>query len=368
MSKYGDTPLGMVESALEFVKICEGFQFHNIVLSMKSSNTKVMVQANRLLVNRMLEEGSNYPLHLGVTEAGNGIEGRIKSATGIGTLLEEGIGDTIRVSLTEEPEFEIPVAQSILKKYNPQRKAKRKTIPFFSNINPFEYNKRETEPFEKIGGDKVPVIIGEKNSKADYSSDKIDKHVLVVSATQNEGVEKTKEKFNRTIEEGIKTPIILKRTYSDLSEEDFIVRAAIDFGSLQIDGLGDGVWIENDSYKGDLTKLSQQILQACGTRITSTEFIACPSCGRTQYNIQEAFEKVKSATCHLVGLKIAVMGCVVNGPGEMADAHYGYVGAGKGKVNLYKSRELVKKGVPEKIAITELVQLIKSNGDWADPK
>ncbi len=367
-SKYGDTPLGMVESAMEFIRICESFQFQNIVLSMKSSNLKVMVQAYRLLVNQMLETGMNYSLHLGVTEAGNGIEGRIKSAAGIGTLLEEGIGDTIRVSLTEDPENEIPVAQSILKKYNPQRKIEHKTIPFFSNINPFKFNKRETKMLGNVGGENVPVIIGDQNSGADFPSDEIDKRVLIFSSTQEKGLKKTKEKFNTIIEKGNKTPVILKQIYTDLSDDDFIIRSAIDFGSLQIDGLGDGVWIENDSYKRNLTKLSQQILQACGTRITSTEFIACPSCGRTQYNIQEAFEKVKNATHHLVGLKIAVMGCVVNGPGEMADAHYGYVGAGKGKVNLYKSRDLVKKAIPEKHAIEELIELIKLNGDWVNPK
>ena len=366
-SKYGDTPLGMVESAMEFVKICESFQFHNIVLSMKSSNLKVMVQAYRLLVNRMLKSGMNYPLHLGVTEAGNGMEGRIKSAAGIGTLLEEGIGDTIRVSLTEDPENELPVAKSILKNYNPKRKPEHQTIPFFSNINPFEFNKRETKTLGNVGGGNVPIIIGTKDSDADYSANEIDKQLLVFSSPHNDEIEKTKKEFSSIIEKGDNTPVIIKRAYTNLSDDDFIIRSAIDFGSLQIDGLGDGVWIESHSYKGDITKLSKHILQACGTRITSTEFIACPSCGRTQYNIQEAFEKVKEATRHLVGLKIAVMGCIVNGPGEMADANYGYVGAGNGKVNLYKSRELVKKSVAEKDAIDELVLLIKSNGDWVDP-
>ena len=371
MSKYGDTPLGMVESALEFVKICEGFQFHNIVLSMKSSNVKVVVQAYRLLVNRMLSEGLNYPLHLGVTESGNGTEGRIKSAAGIGTLLEEGIGDTIRVSLTEDPENEIPVAQTILKKYNPLRNSIQKKPLHFSKINPFEYNRKVSSVFEKIGGSNVPVIVGSKNLKADYTASDIDAlsdRILVSSSFHTESIEATKQKINALLEQNIKKPIIIKRAYSNLNDNEFVIRAAIDFSSLQIDGLGDGVWLNNPSFKGDLVELSKQILQACGTRITSTEFIACPSCGRTQYNIQDALEKVKRATHHLVGLKIAIMGCVVNGPGEMADAHYGYVGAGKGKVNLYKSRNVVKKGIPEGTAVNELVQLIKANGDWAEPK
>ena len=370
-SKYGDTPLGMVESAMEFVKICEGFQFHNIVLSMKSSNTKIMVQANRLLVNRMLEEGMNYPFHLGVTEAGNGIEGRIKSAAGIGTLLEEGIGDTIRVSLTEEPENEIPIAKSIINKYSPLQILDQNKSLYFSKINPFEYSRKSSLAIGKIGGSNVPIVIGKSNSKADYSSiefEKLSSQLIVLSSTQNDDIHKTKQKINSLIEQNSKTPIIIKRAYADLNETDFIIRAAIDFASLQLDGLGDGIWIENDSIKGDLTELSKQILQACGTRITSTEYIACPSCGRTQYDIQSALEKIKKATHHLIGLKIAVMGCVVNGPGEMADAHYGYVGAGKGKVNLYKSRALVKKGISEENAIDELINLIKKNGDWVATK
>jgi len=370
-SKYGDTPLGMVESAMEFVKICEDYQFYNIVLSMKSSNVKVMVQAYRLLVHRMLEENMNYPLHLGVTEAGNSIEGRIKSAAGIGTLLEEGIGDTIRVSLTEEPEEEIPVAKLILNKYNPIRKFDPNKPNYFSKINPFEYNRRNSLVVENIGGSNVPIVVGNKDTLADYSAIDIDKllnHVLVSFSVHTEDIVKTKQRINTLYEQGFETPIIIKRAYSDLDNDEFIIRAAIDFASLQIDGLGDGIWIKNTSYDGDLVKLSKQILQACGNRITATEYISCPSCGRTQYNIHEALKKVKIATNHLVGLKIAVMGCAVNGPGEMADAHYGYVGSGKGKVNLYKSRNLIKSGIPEENAVDELVQLIILSGDWVDPK
>lgn len=369
IAKYGDTPLGMVESVLEFVKICENFQFNNIVLSMKSSNPKVMVQAYRLLVNKMLIEGINYPLHLGVTEVGNGIEGRIKSAVGIGTLLEEGIGDTIRVSLTEDPLHEIPVNQAIVKNYNPKRKIINKENPFFSNINPYEYNRRKTLKFQNIGEMNAPVIIGNKKMSADYSPEEVEKFIPKIkiwSSNHKEDVIKIKNKFNTAITLADNTPIIIKRSYFKISKDDFIIRAAIDFGSLQLDGLGDGIFIETDVNYDDLVKLSKQILQACGTRISSTEYIACPSCGRTQFDIQKALLKVKKATHHLVGLKLAVMGCIVNGPGEMADAHYGYVGSGNGKVNLYKSRKLVKKNLPENKAIEELIFLIKKNGDWTE--
>ncbi len=385
-SRYGDTPLGMVESALEFVKICEANQFHNIVLSMKSSNLKVMVHAYRLLVNRMLEHEMDYPIHLGVTEAGNGMEGRIKSAAGIGTLLEDGIGDTIRVSLTEEPEYEIPVAQSILKNYQTSRSEQSNKSAFDPSINPFEYNRRKSFSIHNLGGNSVPQIIGTYGSEADFwpeenqhiLSDKYsipftlnsipkDNKLLVLSSKHNSSIKNEKNKFKSFIKAQYKNPVIIKRDYSGLSDDNFIIRSAIDLGYLQIDGLGDGIWLENSNYKGCLTNLSKKILQACGNRITSTEYIACPSCGRTQYNIQEAFAKVKAATSHLIGLKIAVMGCVVNGPGEMADAHYGYVGAGKGKVNLYKTRELVKKGIPEELAVEELIELIKEGGDWKNP-
>jgi (E)-4-hydroxy-3-methylbut-2-enyl-diphosphate synthase len=393
-AKYGDTPLGMVESAMEFVSICEAFQFHNIVLSMKSSNLKVMVHTYRLLVNRMLEMNMNYPLHLGVTEAGNGMEGRIKSAVGIGTLLEDGIGDTIRVSLTEDPEYELPVAKSILKKYQSSSRGrinKSANSSFVEEINPFEYKRRKVFNIENIGGTKAPIIIGTEKSETDFypnsngtifnrereitykklefndKAEALNKKLIVLSSENNSSIYSSKQFFQSLIKNKVDNPVIIKRNYTNLNNDDFIIRTAIDFGYLQIDGLGDGIWIENKNYKGDLVKLSQFILQACGTRITSTEYIACPSCGRTQYNIQDAFEKVKNATQHLVGLKIAVMGCIVNGPGEMADAHYGYVGSGKGKVNLYKSKKLLKKGIAEENAINELLELIKSEGDWKEP-
>lgn len=400
LSKYGNTPLGMVESAMEFVEICHNFDFHNIVLSMKSSNIKVMVHAYRLLVDRLIREDLNYPLHLGVTEAGNGLEGRIKSAIGIGTLLSEGMGDTIRVSLTEDPEKELPVAKKIVKHAKPDNK-----ILFFAPINPFEFNKRTSISVHNIGGKYPPIVISDNaNETSDYlfdaknnllkglefelniregqnefeaielAFDEIqnnfkrigqigDEKVLIISCEPNTRLFELKNFFAELIQGKILNPIVLKMDYRKFLAEDVVYKASITLGSLFVDGLVDGLWLQTPETL-DGSDLAFKILQASGSRISSTEFIACPSCGRTQYNIQDAFEKVKEATRHLVGLKIAVMGCVVNGPGEMADANYGYVGAGKGKVNLYKSRELIKKGIAEMDAVAALIQLIKDNGDW----
>lgn len=403
LSKYGNTPLGMVESAMEFVEICHNFDFHNIVLSMKSSNIKVMVHAYRLLVDRLIREDLNYPLHLGVTEAGNGLEGRIKSAIGIGTLLSEGMGDTIRVSLTEDPEKELPVAKKIVEHAKPDNK-----ILFFAPINPFEFNKRTSISVHNIGGKYPPIVISDyANETSDYLFDaknnllkgrefqlnigknqqdfqstvfdfcEIQKDfkqiqqlgenkVLIISCKPNTGLFELKNFFAELIQREILNPVVLKMDYRKFLAEDVIYKASITLGSLLVDGLVDGLWLQTPETL-DGSDLAFKILQASGSRISSTEFIACPSCGRTQYNIQDAFEKVKEATRHLVGLKIAVMGCVVNGPGEMADANYGYVGAGKGKVNLYKSRELIKKGIAEMDAVAALIQLIKDNGDWQNP-
>mgnify|MGYP002032524851 CR=1 FL=1 len=400
MARYGNTPLGMVESAMEFVKICNDFGFKNIVLSMKSSNIKVMVHAYRMLVERLLKEDLNFPIHLGVTEAGNGDEGRIKSAIGIGTLLKEGIGDTIRVSLTEDPEHEIPVAKKIVEYANPESL-------FFESIDPFEYNKRKTKQFFNIGRDNSPVVISENSNensdlyfdrsnqtlvsknyqikigglKDDFDGvlvsactfmndveeikDLANDRLIVLEAGLNDDLRTIKECFSECIKQEILCPIILKLNYKDLNADDLLFKASIDLGSLLVDGLVDGVWIQSEDDHNS-SELAFKILQASGSRITETEFIACPSCGRTLYNIQDAFAKVKEATAHLKGLKIAVMGCVVNGPGEMADADYGYVGAGKCKVNLYKNRDLVRKGVHEDEAIQALIDLIKENGDWQD--
>ncbi len=400
MARYGNTPLGMVESAMEFVKICNDFGFKNIVLSMKSSNIKVMVHAYRMLVDRLLEEDLQFPIHLGVTEAGNGAEGRIKSAIGIGTLLKEGIGDTIRVSLTEDPEHEIPAAKKIVEFSKPESL-------FFENIHPFEYNKRKTNPIFNIGGDNSPVVVSENSiANADLFFNRSDQtlvsnnyqikigglkddfdgifvpaskfmddieeikglgndRLIILEADLNNDLRTIKECFSECLKQEILCPIILKLNYKDLNADDLLFKASIDLGSLLVDGLVDGVWIQSEDDHNS-SELAFKILQASGSRITETEFIACPSCGRTLYNIQDAFAKVKEATVHLKGLKIAVMGCVVNGPGEMADADYGYVGAGKCKVNLYKNRDLVRKGVHEDEAIQALIDLIKENGDWQD--
>ncbi len=402
LSKYGNTPLGMVESAMEFVKICQDFDFHKIVLSMKSSNIKVMVHAYRMLVDRLIKEGLRHPIHLGVTEAGNGMEGRIKSAIGIGTLLSEGVGDTIRVSLTEDPEKELPAAKKIVEHAKPDNK-----IMFFDSIDPFEFNKRTSISVHNIGGKYPPIVISNNAGEtSDYLFDaennllkgqefqlKIgsgrsdfqaaifdfseiqkdfkqiqqlgDNKVLIISCEPNTRLFELKKFFAELIQRKTLNPIVLKIDYRKIPAEDVIYKASITLGSLLVDGLVDGLWLQTPETQNG-SDLAFKILQASGSRISSTEFIACPSCGRTQYNIQDAFAKVKDATRHLVGLKIAVMGCVVNGPGEMADANYGYVGAGKGKVNLYKSRELIKKGIPEMDAVAALIQLIKDNGDWLD--
>lgn len=390
INKYGNTPIGMLESALEFIEICEHFDFKKLVLSMKSSNLKIMVQAYRLLVDRMLKTDKKFPLHLGVTEAGNSIEGRIKSAAGIGTLINEGIGDTIRVSLTEDPEFEIPVAKQILK-YSSKTNAH-----FFSaNLNPFKYYKRKTNPIKDIGGKKQAVVISDKVSdQADfyfedntliknYSTDsykfsvlnnippnkfhldKIEKNnILVIPLNENSDTKQLLQTLTEDPE--FNNPIIFKAEYNFLMREDTIIKSAIDLGSFFINGIGDGIYLGDKSKSGNIENVSAVILQSCGLRIFATEFIACPSCGRTQFNIQKAFEEVKKATSHLAGLKIGVMGCVVNGPGEMLDAHYGYVGAGNGKVNLYQQGELFSKGIPEDKAVNALISMIKQNGDWTD--
>ena len=416
INKYGNTPTGMVASAMEFIRICEAYQFHDLVLSMKSSNLKIMVQAYRLLVHKMQENNMDYPLHLGVTEAGNGLDGRIKSTAGIGTLLQEGIGDTIRVSLTEAPENEIVFAKSLIKIIG---RSSQKEIGYkASTINPFEFHRRNSNLIDQIGGGKPPVVISSiQNVNADLFFDK--KHnllrgkqrdfkivkpegsenyirlnnqsqfvelklpldeeafskklkglnpevILLFSLGFNQHVFEVKKTVSFLIKLGINHPVIIKKTYLDDNYDDLIIRTSTDFGSLLVDGLIDGIWIENETFNNDNSTLSFRILQACGSRISSTEFIACPSCGRTKFNIEKAFEEVKKETGHLTGLKIAVMGCIVNGPGEMADADYGYIGAGNGKVNLYKSRVLAKQGVNEKHAVSELISLIKKYGDWKE--
>ena len=503
MSHYGDTPQGMVESAMEFMRMCEDLNYYNLVISMKSSNPQVMVQAYRLLVETMVKEGMNYPLHLGVTEAGDGEDGRIKSAVGIGALLEDGLGDTIRVSLTEDPEFEAPVAISLADRYKNRElsvisyqlsdnrkelsvdsyqlsdKKKQQTTDNRQQTtgthNPYEYQKRHTSELNTfIGGHQVPRVvidISKKNLKdpailsevgylysalldkynmaeqstdfvylADelpsfsfpgnlkqlynYSTwkllgDKSNCHpfysleeyisskdhdpalnlvsisnqdvdsdlfkeliidntlVLVLETHAICGLQDQRNVFFKLLNRGLKIPVIIKRKYSltDQSatilpkDTDFQLYAATDLGGLLLDGFGDGVWADaSDISSKTILSTSFGILQATRSRISKTEYISCPSCGRTLFDLQITTQMIRSRTDHLKGLKIGIMGCIVNGPGEMADADYGYVGTGPGKITLYRGKEVVKKNVNTENALDELIGIIRGDGNWVDPE
>lgn len=433
MNRFGDTPLGMVESAMEFLRISKDNDYNQIVLSMKSSNPIVMIHAYRLLVKSMENENMHYPLHLGVTEAGDGLDGRIKSALGIGTLLSEGIGDTIRVSLTEDPEFEIPAAEKIIKKIN--------TIPEKvrvqnNNKRAFSFSKRETLLVGNFGGKNPPLVIS-SNSKAfegnypdfifikdlknldeskkyitnnnDWSKKQLKNVFPYYSSLKDfrkskntSGVLNFIEVDIKTItntiiqtissnivlvfnidecsrhdflnaftfleEKEIKVPIILKGNYDSSDFEQIAIDASIDLGSIFLEGMGNGIWIQSEKFDDKINELSFLILQNTRTRIFKTDYISCPSCGRTKFDLQKTTALVKKYTNHLKGLKISVMGCIVNGPGEMADADYGYVGSGDGVISLYKGKELVKRNISSKNAVNELIHLIKDNDDWIDPK
>lgn len=467
MSRYGDTPLGMVESALEFLRICEDLNYYNIVLSMKSSNPQVMVQAYRLLVQKLDAEGLKpYPLHLGVTEAGEGEDGRIKSAVGIGTLLEDGLGDTIRVSLTEAPEAEIPVARKLVDRY--KDRAGHAPIPPVGQypIDPFSYTRRNTCETVNIGGQHVPRVIADFSGKgtltpaslfavgyhyavaldkwnitdlacdyvytgdqrvdfaipgtlgliydyrtwkecsdqeervyplieaellsqsmplspqlnfvratlADVRSDLLgvlrgnSTFVLVVETTNAHGMAEQRKLITDLIEAGLQTPVMIRRSYSGLDAESFQLYAATDLGGLLLDGMGDGIMISAESCGGDklVNETAFNILQATRTRISKTEYISCPSCGRTLFDLQETTAKIRARTFHLKGIKIGIMGCIVNGPGEMADADYGYVGSGPGRITLYKGKEVVKRNVPSARAVDELIEIIRGDGKWIE--
>jgi (E)-4-hydroxy-3-methylbut-2-enyl-diphosphate synthase len=461
LSRYGDTPLGMVESAMEFLRICRDHDFHDIVISMKASNAQVMVQAYRLLVNHMMEAGMNYPLHLGVTEAGDGEDGRIKSAVGIGTLLEDGLGDTIRVSLTEAPEAEIPVARMLAERY--EHRAGHTPITEVSvPINPFEYARRNSDSVLNVGGKNVPRVIMDfshrdeitaaslfavgcnysvpldKWNLTDMACDfvycgsnsvdfeipgtlgliferetweqhagkdrcyplisinelqnlpqaeavfiraslqdlnenhitEIKKHkhlILLLTTSHSHGMAEQRAAFFTLMNASCDMPVIAWRSYNDLNEDQFMLYSATDLGALLIDGLGDGVFISAPEISMQrVNSTAFGILQATRTRISKTEYISCPSCGRTLFDLQETTAKIRSRTSHLKGVKIGIMGCIVNGPGEMADADYGYVGTGPGKITLYKEKNVVKKNVPEEQAVEELISLIKEHGDWVE--
>ena len=433
MNRFGDTPLGMVESAMEFLRICKQNDYDQIVLSMKSSNPIVMIHAYRLLVKSMENENMHYPLHLGVTEAGDGLDGRIKSAIGIGTLLSEGIGDTIRVSLTEDPEFEIPAAEKILEKIDSiSEKIRLKN----TDKRAFSFFKRETESIKNIGEKNPPIVIS--NSSNDFEGnfpdylfiDNLDNlddskkyiiegkdwnenlsknifpyfnslkdfrkseavsntlnlieielskitntimqtfsnNVVIVLNVDNANRHDLLRAFNFLEEKRIKIPVILKGSYQSSDFEKVAIDASIDIGSILLEGMGNGIWIQAKDFDSKINELSFLILQNTRTRIFKTDYISCPSCGRTKFDLQETTALVKEHTNHLKGLKISVMGCIVNGPGEMADADYGYVGSGDGVISLYKGKELVKRNISSEQAVDELIQLIKENDDWVDPK
>ena len=489
MSRYGDSAIGMVESAMEFLRIARDESYHNIVLSMKSSNPQVMVQAYRLLVQTMTNEfGICYPLHLGVTEAGDGEDGRIKSAIGIGTLLEDGIGDTIRVSLTEDPEFEIPVCLDLVKRYNGI--SSTSSVPEIIKLpySPFEYKRRESFAVENIGAKQVPVVVADMSSAAsiqpeqlqsigytyDEATDKwsigdaaadyvytasapisfalpgtlknivnasiwdassesqfpifdladfigatsksarinfvmVDCYsanndvlsaqmemiqqaatdqtvVFCLSSKNRNAMQSVRRMFIELTNLGIRNPVVLVTDSGMHTPDEHLIHFATETGALLLDGMGDGISLgfngkaimENTKAKGrtylpvkDIYQFTNNtafsILQATRTRISKTEYISCPSCGRTLFDLQETTAKIRSVTNHLKGVKIAIMGCIVNGPGEMADADFGYVGSGPGKITLYRSKEIVKKNVDSEVAVDELIQLLKDSGAWVEP-
>lgn len=482
MSRYGDTPRGMVESAMEFLRIARSLDYHQIILSMKSSNPLVMVQAYRLLVQQMMEEfGECYPLHLGVTEAGDGEDGRIKSAIGIGTLLEDGIGDTIRVSLTEDPEFEIPVCKDLVKKYNQSAPDADDTILPEDKLwyNPFEYKRRLTEPVMNIGGTHVPVVFADfmqanevsrealnaigytyqadtdKWHIGDAAADILYTHKKTVSfnlpgtlkvvcdasvwspelvnhyplytlqeyaegnitnglhfvacdvsgdytrmlelvanhkqavvclyATGPNSMQRVRSCINTMMGMRISNPVILAVESQHATINEQLIHFSVQAGALLLEGMGDGIWLMNDPAKimnsqvsgrtylpvennhQFLNQTSFSILQATRTRISKTEYISCPSCGRTLFDLQETTAKIRRVTNHLKGLKIAIMGCIVNGPGEMADADFGYVGSGPGKITLYKGKEVVKRNINSDVAVNELINILKENNVWIEP-
>lgn len=460
LSRFGDTPEGMVESAMEFLRICRKHDYHEIVLSMKASNTLVMVQAYRLLVAEMKTQGMDYPIHLGVTEAGDGEDGRIKSAVGIGALLEDGIGDTIRVSLTEAPEAEIPVAQKLLEKFENSNDFDFGEATMTLSYDPYSYKRMETNPVKKIGGGQVPVVIADLSQiekikpthffgfgymysvpldkwniadaaadlvyigsspidfevpgtveiLCDYdlwsekyankpgfypliSSSEIEKMSLsetffVRHQAENTNVAYLKNYENAVVilesdysnkssiyrnirlefaENEIKNPVILSTRIDSDDPETFQLWTSSDLGVSFIDGFGDGIWLRGNQPIQLINSTSFGILQATRTRISKTEYISCPSCGRTLFDLQETTAKIRAKTSHLKGIKIGIMGCIVNGPGEMADADYGYVGTGPGKIHLYKEKEVVRKNIPEDEAVDALIELIREHGDWIAP-
>ena len=358
MSRYGNTPLGLATSCMEFIELCEQEGFTNLILSVKASNTRVMIYAVRMLVQMMDAKGKNYPLHLGVTEAGSDDEGRIKSAVGIGTLLTDGIGDTIRVSLSEAPEAEIPVARKLVD-YIENQQNNLSTHISYSSLKT-EYSRRKSTPINKIGGDNPVVVVADKQLntllKPDYTADEI------ITLEGNIEIVEDLSQLNTLL--STDRPIIVKKQFEIDDLETLQIHAAAFFGPMLIDGLIDGIWLSNKSNKitaEQINDIAFEILQSSRCRISKTEYTSCPSCGRTKFDLPKVVRQVKEATQGFVGLKIAVMGCIVNGPGEMADADFGYIGAGMGKVSLYKGQECVMKNIPEEEAIDKLLEHINNN-------
>lgn len=393
MSRYGDTPAGMVESAMEYLRIFREENFNDVAISIKASNTVIMVETVRRLVAEMDREDMHYPLHLGVTEAGDGEDGRIKSAVGIGTLLAEGIGDTVRVSLSEEPELEIPVARKLVDYITAREGHAPISGCFAKAYNRIAPERRPTNAVGSIGGQNVPIVattlcpadvaaiatkpdffLSDVNWKAVDASAKAegfsDDDVLLLTSHHANPVGEIEAFIHRLWDNGCKAPVVVRMRYDDADEEDVQVKAGADFGALLLNGLVDGIVLDTPNLpnNADAVAYSFGILQAARRRTTKTEYISCPSCGRTLYDLQHAVKEIKAATSHLKGLKIGIMGCIVNGPGEMADADYGYVGAAVGKVSLYKGKECVERNVPQDVALTHLIDLIKANGDWTEPK
>ena len=393
MSRYGDTPAGMVESAMEYLRIFREENFNDVAISIKASNTVIMVETVRRLVAEMDREDMHYPLHLGVTEAGDGEDGRIKSAVGIGTLLAEGIGDTVRVSLSEEPELEIPVARKLVDYITAREGHAPISGCFAKAYNRIAPERRPTNAVGSIGGQNVPIVattlcpadvaaiatkpdffLSDVNWKAVDASAKAegfsDDDVLLLTSHHANPVGEIEAFIHRLWDNGCKAPVVVRMSYDDADEEDVQVKAGADFGALLLNGLVDGIVLDapNLPNNADAVAYSFGILQAARRRTTKTEYISCPSCGRTLYDLQHAVKEIKAATSHLKGLKIGIMGCIVNGPGEMADADYGYVGAAVGKVSLYKGKECVERNVTQDVALTHLIDLIKANGDWTEPK
>ena len=342
--EFGDTPEGMVISAMEFLKVCREENFDQVVVSMKSSNTRVMVHAYRLLVEAMDAADMHYPIHLGVTEAGNGIEGRIKSAVGIGALLADGIGDTIRVSLTEAPECEIPVAQMLVEHFSTREGEFEVNHP--ERYSPTQYRRRSDV--------QLPILHSELTDE-----------FMVIDATSANPTAQWRAAILNL--DNQKQAVVIRRRYQDADPTTVAVKAAADMGALLLDGLADGIWVDAPHLSAqEIETIESHILQASRVRMSHTEYIACPSCGRTLYDIEGTLAQIKARTSHLKGLKIGVMGCIVNGPGEMADADYGYVGAAAGKITLYKGREVVCRNIPQDEALDRLIEIIKENGDWRE--